>query len=118
MFLSSMIIWVLGLFTLVPYSIYYLLFEATRDQYAFLIVFPFFWILGYWGIVGPIISIVKVRRIMKALDNIESEEELRQLMNDPETKDVAIEFIATENKVPRFVARWIYSFYYSVIIGR
>jgi hypothetical protein len=37
---------VIGLATLVPYGVYYLFFEASRDQYAFTAVL--FWIFGYW----------------------------------------------------------------------
>ena len=36
-----------------------LLFQAQPDEYAFLIVFPLFWIFGFWGVVGPLFAAVR-----------------------------------------------------------
>ena len=110
MFRWAIIIWAIGLFTIVPYCVYYLFFEATRNQYAFFIVFPLFWILGYWGIVAPLLSAIKVRQFFKALEAVESEDELKLLVQDPDSKETAIELIASENHMPKFIARRLYNY--------
>ncbi len=102
-------IWVAGLLTLVPYSIWYLLFDATTsDEYAFFIVFPLFWIFGYWGVLGPLIAAWKVRRFMNALDQVNNGEELTRLIRSEESKDTAIELLASETHLPKFIARRLY----------
>ncbi len=107
------LLWVLGLLTWVPYGTYYLLFHATRDQYAFYIVGVLFWVFGYWGVVGPILSAVKTRGIMKALERCQSSEELRKMLLSSETEDAAIDLIASENNVPRFIAKRVYGLFVS-----
>jgi hypothetical protein len=102
-------IWILGLVTMVPYGIYYLLFHAQRDQYALLITLILFWIFGFWGVVGPIVSAVKIRRVFKALETIRSPDELRNLLQSEDSRDVAIDLIASENRIPRFLAKRIYN---------
>lgn len=102
-------LWLVGLLTLVPYSIWYLLFEATRDEYALYIVTPLFWIFGYWGVVGPLLSAWKVRQLMNALDRINNREELMRLIQSEDSKEAAIELIASENKLPKFIARRLYN---------
>lgn len=47
-----MLLWVVGLLTLVPYGTYYLLVHASADQYALLITLVLFWIFSYWGLLG------------------------------------------------------------------
>ena len=103
------LLWLVVLFTLVPYGIYYLFFEATRDQYALVGVLVLFWIFGFWGVVGPIVSAYKARSFFKALENAGSAEELKSLIRDPESREVAIDLIASENNVPKFVASRIYN---------
>ena len=58
---KAAILWAVGLFTLVPWAVWYLFFHATRDQYALFIVLPLFWVFGYWGVAGPLIGAIKVR---------------------------------------------------------
>ena len=108
MFKKAIIVWVLVLVTAVPYAAYYLLFEAPREQYAALIVFILFWIFGYWSVVGPLITLTKFMKIKRAFDKVSSQEELIQLLQNPETEDAAIDFIAENNGVPRFMAKWAY----------
>ena len=103
------IFWVLGLFTAVPYAIYYLLYQATRDQYALLITFVLFWIFGYWGVVGPLASAVRIRRVFRALEIARSPEQLRDVLKSPESQEAAIDLIASENKIPKFVARKLFA---------
>jgi len=103
-------IWVLGLLTLVPYSIYYLLFSAQRDEYAFYIVLPLFWIFGYWGVVGPVLSAIKLRRVFRALELAASPEQRKQILHSQESREVAIEMIAAENRIPKFLAKKLYDY--------
>lgn len=97
-------VWVAGLLTIVPYGTYYLFYEAQRDQYAMLIVTVLFWIFGYWGVVGPLLAAIKVRRVFRAIERAKSGEELLAQLRSPEAREVAIDLIATENHIPRFLA--------------
>lgn len=103
------ILWVLGLIVIVPYSIYSLLFTAQPDQYAFLIVAPLFWIFGFWGVVGPLIAAWRVHRLMSALDKAGSSSELREAYENNAGKEVVIDLIASENRIPKFIARRLYT---------
>jgi hypothetical protein len=97
-------IWFIGLLTLVPYCIYQLLFEATRDQYVLLIMLPLFWIFGYWGVVGPILLTVKMRSVMRMIESARSRDDLLEALRSPEAREAAIDLIASENRIPRFLA--------------
>jgi hypothetical protein len=103
------VLWVLGLLTLVPGSVYYLLYHAPREQYALFIVLPLFWIFGYWGVVGPLIAAVRVRRVFRALEQVRTREQLLALVREPETREAAIDLIARENGLPRFLAKHVYA---------
>jgi len=108
MLAKAMVLWVVGLLTLVPYGTYYLLFEASRDQYAFLITSILLWIFGYWGVVGPLLAAVKVRKVIRAIELAGSKEELVEALRSPDAKDAAIDLIASENHIPRFLAARVY----------
>jgi hypothetical protein len=108
MLAKAILLWVVGLATFVPYGTYYLFFEASRDQYALLVTSILFWIVGYWGVAGPLIMLVKVRSVFRAIELAGSHEQLEQAIKSPDAKHVAIDLIATENHIPRFVAGWIY----------
>jgi hypothetical protein len=68
MLTKAIVVWVVGLLTAVPYGAYYLLFEAQRDEYALLITLLLFWVFGYWGVVGPLIAAIKVRKVFRAIE--------------------------------------------------
>lgn len=102
------ILWVFGIILLVPYAVYRLLFIAEPDEYAFLIVFPLFWIFGFWGVAGPIYAAVKGHRLIRALEKAGSSDELRKAFEDHEGDEVLIELIRTESKIPRWLAGRIY----------
>jgi hypothetical protein len=103
--LRIFVLWIIGLLTIVPYSIYQLLFYAERDEYAFLIVVPLFWIFGFWGVVGPLVAVVRIRRLMNALESAGSMTEIRQAYERNDGEEIIVDLIATENHVPRFLAR-------------
>ena len=100
-----LLLWVTGLFTLVPFWVYTLFFVAERQDYAFYIVMPLFWIFGYWGVAGPLIAAWRVYSLMQAFEKIQSREELEALLRNPETEEAAVDLVAMENKLPRFLAR-------------
>lgn len=104
MFVNAAVLWIAGLLTLVPYATYYLLYEAPREQYAVLITFVLFWIFGYWGIAGPILALVKVRKVFGAIQAARSKGQLMEILRGKDAHDVAIDFIATEYRIPRFLA--------------
>jgi hypothetical protein len=101
-------IWVLGLVTLVPYGAWYLLFEAPREEYAILIVLILFWIFGYWGLVGAILMALKLRAVYRAVKLARSPEDLQKALESPQARDVAIDLIARDNHIPRFLAEPIF----------
>jgi hypothetical protein len=108
MLVRAFAVWITGLLTAVPYATHYLLFHAEREQYALLITFILFWICGYWGVVGPLIAALKVRRVFRALEQVTSRQDLVAVLKSPEARDVAIELIASENRIPRFLAARVY----------
>ena len=55
------------------------------------------------------LSIIKIRRTFKLFENVQSREELQTLIRNPETRGAAIEMIASENHIPRFLATTIYN---------
>lgn len=109
MVLRATLIWIVGLLTLVPYAGYYLFFEAPRDQYALLIVGILFWIFGYWGVVGPLLAAIKVRQVFRVIEMAKSREDVVAALRSPETQDAFIEMIASENKIPKFLARKVFA---------
>lgn len=98
------LLWIVGLATIVPYGIYHLLFTAQREEYAFLITIVLFWIFGFWGVVGPLLSAYKVRRLFKALEAAPTQEQLRQILQSSDAEDAAIDLFARDNHIPRFLA--------------
>lgn len=102
-------LWILGGLVIVPYAIYRLLFDATRDEYAFLIVVPLFWIFGFWGVVGPLLMAVRVRRLFRALETAGSATAVREALERHEAEAIVVDLIARENGLPKFVARRLYA---------
>src|SRR5690606_9330777 len=66
--LWAVLLWIVGLLTIVPYGIYHLIFHVEREHLAFNITLVLFWIFGYWGVVGPILAAIKVRAAFRALE--------------------------------------------------
>ncbi len=108
MIIRITILWILGLLTIVPYGIYHLLFYAQRDEYALLITLVLFWIFGFWGLVTPILAAIKIRRVFRALEMAKSREQLGEILHSQDSQDVAIELIASENRIPKFLAKKVY----------
>ncbi len=102
------LLWLVGLVLFVPYGIFYLFTEATRDQYALIITLVLFWVFGFWALVTPLLSAWKVRSVFSALEQAENSGQLRELLEREDSKEVAIELIAAENHLPKFIATRIY----------
>ncbi len=105
---TAVIIWVAGLVVGVPLAVWYLLFQAEREQYALLITFIIGWPFLYWPTVGPVIMAVKARAVYKSLMQATSGDDLRRRLANGEAEEVVIDLIARENRVPRWVARRVY----------
>lgn len=105
----AVIVWVIGLCTLVPYGTYYLFVHAQQEQYALLITAILFWIFGYWGVVGPLLAALKVRLVFKAIEKAHAEGRLIEALQSDATRDVVIELIASENRIPKFLAVRVYN---------
>jgi hypothetical protein len=99
------LLWIFGLVTIVPYGLYHLFYAAGRDEYAFLITIVLFWIFGFWGVVGPLISAYKVRQIFKAIELAADGNELKRILQSGDAEETAIDLIAAENRIPKFLAR-------------
>jgi len=106
----AVIVWVVGLMTAVPLAVWHLLFHAPREQYALLITFIIGWPFLYWPTVGPILMLVKLRSVYRGLRQVRSGAELRRKLAEGETEDVIIDFIARENRIPKFLARRAYRY--------
>lgn len=102
------IIWVLGLLTAVPYGVYHLFYHAAPDQYALLITLILFWVFGYWGVVGPLLALLKVRTVFASLEKAHAQGTLPQSLQSKENADAIIDVIASENGIPRFLAAKVY----------
>ncbi|MGE0158740.1 MAG: hypothetical protein AB7T31_04960 [Gemmatimonadales bacterium] len=101
---KAFVVWVVGLVTLVPYGVYYLFAEASRDQYALLITLVLFWIFGYWSLVTPVIMALRMRAVLRTIELARSREDLQRALSSPAARDVAVDLIASENRIPRFLA--------------
>lgn len=108
MLLWAVLVWVLGLVTIVPYGTYYLFFHAQQDQYAVLITLVLFWIFGFWGVVGPLLAALKVRSVFRAIEQAHAQGKLAEALRSKETQEMAVDLIASENKIPRFLAVKVY----------
>ena len=104
----AVLAWIAGLVSAVPYAAYHLFYQAQRDEYALLIVFILFWIFGYWGVVGPLLAALKVRAVFRTIENAKTKGQLLEALQSGETEDAVITLIASENRIPRFLARKVY----------
>ena len=90
MLAKAVVVWVVALVTVVPYGTSYLLYEARRDEYALLVTLVLFWIFGFWGIVGPALSAIKVRRVFHAIERARSKDDLVTTLRSAEARDVPL----------------------------
>ena len=86
---------------------YYLFFEATRDQYAFLITFVLFSIFGYWGVIEPLLAALRLRAVFRAIEQARTQGNLHEVLASTQTRQVAVDLIAADSGIPRFVSAWL-----------
>lgn len=115
---KAVVLWVAGLVTLVPYGTYYLFAEASRDQYALVATGVLFWIFGYWGVVGPLLAALETRAVVRAIENARSRDDLVGALRSAETREAAIDLIASDNGLPRFLAARVYGLLVRTIATR
>lgn len=98
------LIWLLGLFTVVPLAIYHLLFnaEAGRLALSFCVVL---WVFGYWVCAIPLYKLYQVR---KAYQRIRSREDLLAFIDSGNTKDLAVSTISSDSGIPEFIVSRVY----------
>jgi hypothetical protein len=109
MVVKATALWFFGLFTFVPYGVYYLFYQADKSEYALVITLILFWPFGYWGVVGPLLAALKVRQVMRAIERVQTKEDLLQTLASNDAREVAIEIIANDNHIPRFLAARVYN---------
>jgi hypothetical protein len=101
-------LWVVGALLIVPYAVHQLLYHAQRDQYALLIVVPLFWLFGFWGVVGPLLAIARIRKLMRAVTSAKDRESVRLAFERNEGEQVIVDLLARELKLPERLARMVY----------
>lgn len=101
-------LWIVGIVVIVPYCINQLLFHAQREEYAFLIVAPLFWVFGFWGVVGPCVAAFRLRKLMKAIESAQDSAQLREAFTANRGEEVVIDLLASESGLPRWLARRVY----------
>jgi len=80
---------------------------VTTENAALVIVLPFAWIFGYWGVVGPLLI---VRRIWRLQSQLERYVERRSLglptdVSLDEVEDTLTQLAVQENPIPERWAR-------------
>jgi hypothetical protein len=105
MFFWASVLWVKGLLTAVPYAAYCLFYYAPRDEYAPLITFVLFWVFGYWGVAGPVIMMVKVRRVFRRLEAAQDAASLAASLQTKETEEVMIDSSHPRTRYPASLRR-------------
>lgn len=108
MLLRAILLWVAGLLTIVPWSLWYLFCQAEPTQYAWLILLILFWVFGYWSVAGPIIAILKVRAIYRTIVELKAQGDLLAALRRQETEEIVVDLIARQNRIPRFLATRVY----------
>jgi len=103
-----LVLWVLGIFLIVPYSVHRLVTDARPGEYALLIVVPLFWIFGFWGVVGPLLAAARMQRLARALEGATGSEEVIEAFRNNEGEEVIVDLIASDTRLPRFLSRFMY----------
>lgn len=83
--------------------------SVTRDNAALVIVLPFAWIFGYWGVVGPLVMVRRVWRLQARLEEYCQRRSLGLPADAPvqELEDTLAQVAADESGLPRSWARGV-----------
>ncbi len=98
------LIWLIGLCTFVPVATYHLLFKAQTYQLPLLLLVAF-WTFGFWPCFVPL---YKMYRVKKLYDGVTSQDDLKDFIQNSETKDVAVDAIAKHTGLPMVAAEKLY----------
>ena len=107
-------LYLIGLVAVVAMSIWYLFIDyAGREWLAFLIVMPFAWALGFWPVILPVLSAIKVWRLMRNLETLGDRIEPSAATTAADAKQQLLETLTdvavAENRLPRWLARRVAS---------
>jgi hypothetical protein len=80
---------------------------VTTDNAALVIVLPFAWIFGYWGVVGPLLVVRRVWRLQSVLESFVERHALGLPPAAPleEVEDTLTLLAVQENPIPERWAR-------------
>jgi high-affinity K+ transport system ATPase subunit B len=97
------ITYLLGLLTIVPYSLWHVLHNAPREQYAVWLFVAIWWTFLFPPTIGALLTAVTVMRVMR---NINRHRTLTTLIRASGlTGDDLIALVARNIAIPKFVAR-------------
>ena len=92
--------------------------HAVLIGWAVIVMFPIFWIFGFWGVVGPAIGAWRVHKLMNALEHIKDRQQLIEAYERHEGKEIIVDLIASDTGLPKFIARRFYDRVVSQLIER
>lgn len=102
------LLWALGCVAVPAWSLSHVFAgTVTTDNAALVIVLPFAWIFGYWGVVGPLLAAWKIWRLQSVLEE-HCERRATGLDTSTTERDVedALTLLLTqENPIPELWAR-------------
>ena len=58
--------------------------------------------------VGPILTAIKIRRVFRAIETAQSNEKLEEILKSTEAQEAAVDLIASENHIPKFLAKKLF----------
>jgi len=61
-------------------------------------------------VAGSLLSVYKVHQVFRAIELAADGEERKRILQSGDAEKVAIDLIATENRVPRFLARRVFRY--------
>lgn len=107
-----LVIYLIGLVLTWGASIWFLFVDyAGKDWIPLLVVLPPAWTLSFWPMVGSLLLVLKIRSLHGTLEAMAKRARLNggtmQETDRQELTDLAVELVASEQKIPRFVARWM-----------
>lgn len=98
------LIWILGMVTLVPATIYHMIFVA--ESLSFLAFgFVFFWVFGYWSVFVPMFKLYRVRKLYK---KVSTREDFLEFVKNGESKEVVVTSLSNDSGIPEFILERIY----------
>ena len=98
------LLWLIGLCTFVPVTTYHLLFKAQTYQLPLLLLVAL-WTFGFWPCFVPL---YKQHRAQQFNDGVTSPDDIKDLIQNSESKQVAVHGIAVHTGLPMVAAEKLY----------